>query len=616
MAKVPSSLLNSSSLVSRNIDNSMYDRVKSVADHMDNILVVSADLESVPSSIEEVALNIDDVKFVGTNIDAVKAIGDNIGDINQLVPVIPQMLNISDNMTEVKTVSTKLPEITNVHNHMNNVDRVGTNIDSVVTVSNITPDVLNVSTNMGAITRVSNNINNVNTVATNIAQVNNLSSISTNITNVDANKTNINNVSINMDKVVTVSNNMDDINHIIPYLDEIVIDANNISDIVTVANDLSLAGWSNISDAGMIIDPVEQEDQGLSLIETVANNIANVNLTGSNITSVNTVAPHIDDVHVVATNIVDVQNAEENAIIAITKAGEASTSATNALNSENKARAWAITPENEIVEGTWGVDDKYSAYHWAMKAEASAGGNVKISTLYDVDLTGGVTNGNLLQYDSTTMTWKPYDFNANDKVSFDLNPTVTLNQGDLSWNTDEGTLNLGLANGSALQVGQENIRIVRNATGVTIPNGTVVMFNGTIGASGRVKVKPFTATPGSHHLVYGIATQDILTGTDGIITIDGKVRGINTTGSIVGETWLDGDVLYVKPNDAGKLTKVEPIGIDIKMPIATVIYSHHTAGVLEVRVLPIDENQSYTKTDTDNNFVPLNTDFSLDLGGL
>lgn len=615
MAKVPSSLLNSSSLVSRNIDNSMYDKVKSVADHMDNILVVSADLESVPSSIEEVALNIDDVKFVGTNIDAVKAIGDNIGDINQLVPVIPQMLNISDNMTEVKTVSTKLAEITNVHNHMNNVDRVGTNIDSVVTVSNITPDVLNVSTNMGAITRVSNNNNNVNTVATNIAQVNNLSSISTNITSVDANKTNINNVSINMDKVVTVSNNMDDINQIMPYLDEIVIDANNISDIVTVANDLNLAGWSSISDAGMIYDPVEQEEQGLSLIETVANNITNVNLTGSNITSVNTVAPHIDDVHVVATNIIDIQNAEENATIAITKAGEASTSATNALNSENKARAWAITPENEIVEGTWGVDDKYSAYHWAMKAEASAGGNVKISTLYDVDLTGGVTNGNLLQYDSTSMTWKPYDFSANDKVSFDLNPSVTLNQGDLSWDTKEGTLNLGLSNGSVLQVGQENIRLVRNATGVTIKNGTVVMFNGTIGASGRVKVKPFTATPGSHHLVYGIATQDILTGTDGIITIDGKVRGINTTGSIVGETWLDGDVLYVKPNDAGKLTKVEPIGLDIKMPIATVIHSH-TAGVLEVRVLPIDENQSYTKTDTDNNFVPLNTDFSLDLGGL
>lgn len=545
MPKIPSSLNNADTAVNRNIDNSMYDKVKSVADNMDNILVVSTDLESVHSNIEEVVLNINDIKFVSTNID------------------------------------------------------------SVVTVSNITPDVLNVSTNTGAITRVSNNINNVNTVATNIAQVNNLSSISTNITSVDANKTNINNV----------SNNMDDINQIIPYLDEIVIDANNISDIVIVANDLSLAGWSSISDAGMIFDPVEQEVQELSLIGTVANNITNVNLTGSNITSVNTVAPHIDDVHVVATSIVDVQNAEENANIAIAKAGEASTSATNALDSENKARAWAITPENEIVEGTRGIDDKYSAYHWAMKAEASACGSIKVSALYDVDLTGGVTNGNLLQYDSTTMTWKPYDFNANDKVSFDLNPTVTLNQGDLSWNIDEGTLNLGLANGSALQVGQENIRLVMNATGVTITNGTVVMFDGTIGASGRVKVKPFTATPGSHHLVYGIATQDILSGTDGIITIDGKVRGINTTGSTVSETWLDGDVLYVKPNDAGKLTKVEPIGLDIKMPIATVIHSH-TAGVLEVRVLPIDENQSYTKTYTDNNFVPLNTDFSLDLGGL
>ena len=185
MAKVPSSLLNSSSLVSRNIDNSMYDKVKSVADHMDNILVVSTDLESVPSNIEEVALNINGIKSVGTNIDAVTAIGDNIEGINKLVPVIPQMLNISDSMVEIKAVSTKLPEITNVHKHMNNVDRVGTNIDSVVTVSNITPDVLNVSTNMGAITRISNNINNVNTVATSILDINSIANNITTLLKVD-----------------------------------------------------------------------------------------------------------------------------------------------------------------------------------------------------------------------------------------------------------------------------------------------------------------------------------------------------------------------------------------------------------------------------------------------
>lgn len=167
--------------------------------------------------------------------------------------------------------------------------------------------------------------------------------------------------------------------------------------------------------------------------------------------------------------------------------------------------------------------------------------------------------------------------------------SVSLGSGVLTWNSDEGTLDIDTGTGVIIQAGQENNRVVRNGTGNTIVNGTVVMVTGTIGNSGRLVVAPASGVVGTAMRIYGIATQDMLAGQDGYVTTDGKVRNINTTGNTVGEVWADGDILYVKPNDNGNLTKVIPTYGQLKMPVANVIHAH-TNGTLEVRVTPIDEN--------------------------
>lgn len=422
--------------------------------------------------------------------------------------------------------------------------------------------------------------------------------VSENIPSIDTTGSNI--ISIvsvaeNMDKIVSLGSITEDLQSatiIKDYINEIVIDANNIGSIVTVSNDLSLAGWSNLLDAGSISDNVTVEPSGQSYIKTTAENI--------------------EDVSIVADNIVDIQNAEENANIASTKASEASTSASNALASKNLAHKWAQELEDVPVTGVVGVNDEYSAYHWAKKAESVAGGSIALGSLYDVDTTG-IAQGGLIRYDETT-GWKAYDFTNNDKLGFDLAGSL-ISTGEMAWNPNEGTLDIGLNNGSVLQVGQENNRLVRNATGSTILNGTVVMFDGTVGNSGRVKVKPYTGVKGTETYIYGVTTQDILSGSDGYITIEGKVRYINTTGSSVGETWLDGQVLYAKPNDSGRLTNIEPTDTEIKIEIATIINAH-TNGTLEVRVVPIDRNFSYSRGDSDVRYLPLVGDFNLDLGGI
>lgn len=184
-------------------------------------------------------------------------------------------------------------------------------------------------------------------------------------------------------------------------------------------------------------------------------------------------------------------------------------------------------------------------------------------------------------------------------VGLDTTNTVSPTRvGQFKWNQDEGTADLRLQNGVTLQLGQENNRLVRNNTGDTISNGTVLMATGSLGASGKITVGPATGLFDGAKNIYGIATQDILNGADGYCTIEGKVRGINTSGSTVGETWTDGQILYVKPNDNGRLTNVEPVVGELKVSVAKVIYAHAINGLLEVRTASVLNENAYEPRNT------------------
>ena len=177
------------------------------------------------------------------------------------------------------------------------------------------------------------------------------------------------------------------------------------------------------------------------------------------------------------------------------------------------------------------------------------------------------------------------------KVGLDTTNVTTPGVGQLAWNGTEDTVDIGL-NGAVLQVGQETLIRVRNTTGSTLTNGSVVMSTGTIGNSGRITVANANVSSDNARYVLGILTEDIAAGADGFVTTFGKVRGINTTGSQYGETWADGDVLYVKDTGNGALTKVVPLDTQMKMPIAIVINAHATNGTLFIRVTGIDENHA------------------------
>lgn len=298
---------------------------------------------------------------------------------------------------------------------------------------------------------------------------------------------------------------------------------------------------------------------------------------------------------------------EEQAIISSAKASEALASANNAeiseqnaLSSELIAEKWANEEEDVVVS-----DGKYSAKHYMLKSEDYA--NIALGMIDD-NVSSTVTT-----YSSNKIET---DLNV---IGFDISADVSVGIGQIAWNATEGTYDMGLENGSVLQVGQENIRKVTNNSGALISDGRLVMYNGTNGASGRINVKPFTAGFDEAIKLYGVATQSIASNADGIITIAGKVRGIDTTGASVGETWVDNDILYAKPNDNGMMTKIEPADNELKIVVASVIKAHATNGTLEIRFMPFNENAYYTKVQNDillDNKVPLNDGFTLDLGEL
>ena len=104
----------------------------------------------------------------------------------------------------------------------------------------------------------------------------------------------------------------------------------------------------------------------------------------------------------------------------------------------------------------------------------------------------------------------------------------------------------------------------------TITKGQLIMFTGAVGASGVIKGAPATGITDGQYLM-GIAAEDIATNGFGLVTSFGHVRGWNTTGAPVGETWVDGDILYYNPSVAGGLTKTQPTAPNVKATVAVVV---------------------------------------------
>jgi len=174
-------------------------------------------------------------------------------------------------------------------------------------------------------------------------------------------------------------------------------------------------------------------------------------------------------------------------------------------------------------------------------------------------------------------------------LEFDNTPTnLPTAAGSMYYNNTDGTVDLILKGGNVkLQIGQEQVVRVVNKTATNIDlleaNYQAVRVTGAQGQRMKVDLALATTDVLSAETI-GIVTETIANNQEGFVTTSGLVRNINTTGSLQGETWADGDILYLSPTTAGNVTKVKPTAANHLIVIGYVIHSHATQGTIFVKV--------------------------------
>jgi len=183
--------------------------------------------------------------------------------------------------------------------------------------------------------------------------------------------------------------------------------------------------------------------------------------------------------------------------------------------------------------------------------------------------------------------------------------TGNVDQGQMTWNLNEETVDITMGDGVVQQVGFETYMRVKNDTGSQIDNGEVVGF---VGVSGEIKVAPYIANNTANELYFvGVATHDMPDQDIGPVTLYGKVRGLDTTGPGA-ETWSVGDILYASPTTAGLLTNIRPTAPNVVIVVAAVLSVDATDGEIMVRpTTPMGLDYGTFSSTADQTLAAINT---------
>ncbi len=175
------------------------------------------------------------------------------------------------------------------------------------------------------------------------------------------------------------------------------------------------------------------------------------------------------------------------------------------------------------------------------------------------------------------------------QLTLDTSPTGTAAVGTTRWNDTIGSSETTLKGGSVIL--KNGVDLVARVVNKVSPNQTLtkaqyqaVRVSGAQGQRLAVALAQANNDNNSADTI-GLVTETITTNQEGFIITVGQLENINTTGSLQGETWSDGDVIYLSPTIAGALTNVKPIAPQHIVVIGYVEYAHQNNGKLYVKVM-------------------------------
>ena len=224
--------------------------------------------------------------------------------------------------------------------------------------------------------------------------------------------------------------------------------------------------------------------------------------------------------------------------------------------------------QNEVNTGT--LTDKYltpstfeNATKWTTKMDA----NVSINALNDVTITD-VTNGQILRYNITTSQWE--------------NVTVTIGNGDMQKATYD------IDNDGIVDYA-ENIPVTvrNNSSSVILRRGTIVYLSGSTGYRPNAVIAQANAESTSSG-TFGVVISDIAINSDGLVACLGTLHNLDTRSDapypFTTDTLVDGDVLWLDPNNAGYVTKTKPQAPNHIVFIGVVARTSPTLGRIVYRI--------------------------------
>ena len=223
--------------------------------------------------------------------------------------------------------------------------------------------------------------------------------------------------------------------------------------------------------------------------------------------------------------------------------------------------------------------------------EASSNGGAAVSfsagTKYVFNTVSATYVNSLVPYTGSTAAVNLGAYGiTSDYLQLSTTPTASGAVGRMLWNDTDGTMDIGLKGGNVtLQVGQEQVVRVVNKVGSTLTEAAyqAVYISGAQGQRPKVALAQANVDATSASTI-GLVTETIADNQEGFITTSGIVRGINTTGSLQGETWADGDIVYLSPTTAGRITNIKPTAPNHTVVIGYVVYAHSTQGKIFVKV--------------------------------
>jgi nitrogen fixation protein len=176
------------------------------------------------------------------------------------------------------------------------------------------------------------------------------------------------------------------------------------------------------------------------------------------------------------------------------------------------------------------------------------------------------------------------------QLELDQTPTGTAGVAVTRWNDSLGSTETTLKGGNVIL--KNGVDLVARVVNKVTPNTTLTKANYPAvrisGAQGQRLAVAYAQANNDNNSAdtIGLVCETIATNQQGFIITVGQLEGINTTGSLQGETWSDGDVLYLSPTTAGRLTNIKPTGATGHIVvIGYVEYAHAVNGKIYVKIM-------------------------------